>query len=96
MVRNISLDYVKNGYFTKYHTVLTPPPSHPDLNPIENLWYELDRHVHERPISSIPELREWLQAEWAKLILEYIQKLITSMPKCMQPVVDQKGGPTKY
>ncbi len=34
-----------------------------NLNPIENLWDELDRCVHERPISSIPELREQLQGE---------------------------------
>ncbi len=64
---------------TPYYT----PAQSPDLNPIENLWDELDRRVHERLISSIPELREHLQEEWAKLSLECIQKLISSMPKRM-------------
>ncbi len=85
MIQDVSLDYIKNGDFTEYHTVLHPTQS-PDLNPIENLWDELDHRVHERPISSIPELRERLQEEWAKLSLEYIQKLISSMPKRMQTV----------
>ncbi len=75
---------------------ITPPAQSPDLNPIENLWDKLDHRVHERPISSIPELREQLQEEWAKLSLEYTQKLISIMPKHMQAVVDEKGGPTKY
>ncbi len=35
---------------------ITHPTQSPDLNPIENLWDELDRCVHKRPISSIPEL----------------------------------------
>ncbi len=89
MIRNISLDYVKNGYVNEYH-------QSPDLIPIENLWDELDHRVHERSISSIPELRERLQEEWAKMSLEYTQKLISSMPKHMQAVVDQKRGSTKY
>ncbi len=33
MIRNISLDYVKNGSFTEYHTVLHPPPNHQTLIP---------------------------------------------------------------
>ncbi len=78
------------------HHECDPPPQSLDLNPIENLWDELDHRVHERPISSILELREWLREEWAKLSLEYVQKLISSMPKHMQAFVDQKGGPTKY
>ncbi len=75
---------------------ITPSATSPDLNPIENVWDELDRRVHERPISPIPELQERFQEEWAKLSLEYIQKLISSMPKRMRAIVDQKGGPTKY
>ncbi len=35
---------------------ITPLAQSPDLNPIENLWDEVDHRVHERPISSIPEL----------------------------------------
>jgi len=54
--------------------VLETPPQSPDLNPIENLWSELDRRVHKTPISSISALKERLQEKWAKIGPEYTQK----------------------
>ena len=47
--------------------VLHPPPQSPDLNPIENLWDELDTRVHSQPISSKEHLKRRLTEEWAKI-----------------------------
>lgn len=77
------------------HIVQTPPQS-PDLNPIENLWDYLERQIRKRPITGLPTLKIALKEEWAKIPPSYTRKLIDSMPKRMQMVIDQKGFPTKY
>ena len=38
--------------------VIEPPPQSPDMNPIENLCNEFDRRVHQKPVSSITELKK--------------------------------------
>lgn len=75
--------------------ILTPPQS-PDLNPIENLWNQLDRAVHVPSPSSVSELRRRLPEEWIKLNLDYIQKIIRNMPTRLQAILDQKGNATQY
>ena len=37
-----------------------------------------------------------MQEEWAKLDMEEVNKLIESMPRRLQAVIDAKGGSTKY
>jgi len=76
--------------------VLETPPQSPDLNPIENLWSELDRRVHKTPISSISALKERLQEEWAKIGPEYTQKIIANMPKRLNDTLRNNGYHTKY
>lgn len=76
--------------------VLHPPPQSPDLNPIENLWDELDRKVHTRPIHGLHDLRQRLAEEWYKLSPEYLHKIVQNMPNRLRWVVKQKGNPTKY
>lgn len=76
--------------------VIHPPPQSPDLNIIENLWDELDRRVHQTPVSSKAALKERLEAEWMKFDQEYIRKLVCSMPNRLQCVIDQKGYSTRY
>ena len=38
--------------------VIEPPRQSPDMNPIENVWNELERRVHQEPVSSIAELKK--------------------------------------
>lgn len=76
--------------------VVNPPPQSPDLNPIENLWNQLDANVHNPPPSSIPELKRRLQTEWTKLDQEYLRKIILNMPERLQAVIDNNGNSTRY
>ena len=44
-------------WFTGKHlNVLEWPSQHPDLNPIENLWYDLEIAVHQQNPSNLKEL----------------------------------------
>lgn len=77
------------------HLLQTPPQS-PDINPIENLWAELGKKIHNFKISRQRELEDILQREWENISSDYTQKLIESMPRRLQAIIDAKGGPTKY
>ena len=76
--------------------VIKTPAQSPDLNPIENLWYVLDCRIREKPPSSKEQLRSKLKTEWANISAEYCSKLISTMPKRLRCVIDNKGYATKY
>ena len=74
------------------------PAQSPDLNPIENLWDELHRRIQgctTRP-KSVKELLCLLQAEWKKIPLAVIQRLVESMPRRVHAVIASRGGSTNY
>ncbi len=62
MSQNIRLVKSKNSSFIIAQNRFRPHQS-PDINPIENLWDELDREVHTTLISSLTELRRRLKEE---------------------------------
>jgi hypothetical protein len=68
------------------------------LNPIENLWDELERRV--RAHIPLPKNREnlWeiLQEEWSNIDINKYQNLVDSMPRRISAVIANKGHPTKY
>jgi len=74
------------------------PAQSPDLNPIENLWDELERRVQAH--ISLPKNREnlWeiLQEEWSNIDINKYQNLVDSMPRRISAVIANKGHPTKY
>lgn len=74
------------------------PAQSPDMNPIENLWDELERQVRAR--KPLPKNREelWsvLQEEWGKIEIHKLQNLVNSMPNRIKAVLNSKGNPTKY
>ena len=74
------------------------PAQSPDLNPIEHLWGCLKRRLaeHENFPIGIYELWERVQVEWERIPVEECQKLIESMPRMVQAVLNAKGGYTKY
>ena len=50
--------------------VLQNPPRSPDLNPMENIWACIDRHLTRIDITSIDHLKEVLEQQWSKVTLE--------------------------
>ena len=64
-------------------TSLPWPAQSPDLNPIENLWDELDRKVRKhKPLpKNQNDLWQILQNEWLKLDESIYKNLVDSMPR---------------
>ena len=79
-------------------TSLPWPAQSPDLNPIENLWDELDRKVRKhKPLpKNQDDLWQILQNEWLKLDESIYKNLVDSMPRRIAAVIEDKGIPTKY
>jgi len=86
--------------FLNFHhiRVLPWPAMSPDLNPIEHLWDELGRRVHNRinPPETLDQLRRALVAEWTNIPQAFIRNLIDSMRRRCQAVIDARGGHTRY
>lgn len=72
------------------------PSQSPDLNPIENLWNELDKRVRVHKYSNSTDFFQKLHEEWNKFTLDDIKPLIESMPRRCAAVIVAKGMSTKY
>lgn len=79
-------------------SVLDWPPQSPDLNPIEHLWNEVDRRL--RLSATLPtckdDLWEKIQVVWQNIEVEYVQKLIRTMPTRVDDLLAAKGGYTRW
>ena len=79
-------------------SVLPWPAQSPDLNPIENIWNEIDRKVcnlRNQP-KNLQDLEWKVKTAWRSISLDYIHKLIESMPRRIQTCIEAQGGITKY
>ena len=76
--------------------LLKTPPQSPDLNPIEHVWGELKSKLLNYNCRNKDELKLKLREEWDNISPSYIQKLIESMPRRLQAVIEAKGYATKY
>ena len=78
--------------------VLDWPSQSPDLNPIEHLWNEVDRHLRNLPsqITSKSDLWDKLQGVWEGINLETCTKLIDTMPERIRDVLKANGGYTRW
>jgi len=78
--------------------VLDWPSQSLDLNPIEHLWNEVDRHLRNLPsqITSKSDLWVKLQGVWEGINLETCTKLIDTMPERIRDVLKANGGYTRW
>ncbi len=74
------------------------PALSPDLNPIENLWDQLSRRVegHNPAPQNLSDLRVALQEEWDAMPQQIISRLVNSMRRCCQAVIDAQGQMASY
>ena len=74
------------------------PDRSPDLNPIEHAWDMLQTAVSSRPVqpASVQELRQALLEEWDQIPQYKIRRLISSMRRRCQAVIEARGHHTRY
>ena len=74
------------------------PARSPDLNPIEHAWDMLQTAVPSRPVQPAPvqELRQALLEEWDQIPQYKIRRLISSMRRRCQAVIEAWGHHTRY
>ena len=73
------------------------PANPPDLNSIESIWKLLKDNIqkHENFPRTVDELKAALREEWSKFDVSVLWKVVNSMPRRIEAVLDAKGGPTK-
>ena len=74
------------------------PARSPDLNPIEHAWDMLQKAISSRQVqpATVRELREALIEEWAQLPQHKLCRLIGSMRRRCQAVINAHGHHTRY
>ena len=87
---------VKDWLKQKTIQTLPWPSFSPDLNPIENLWDELERRVKKHQPKNLQELEVQLTEEWNNIELSVFEKLVDSVASRLYECVKMKGYPTKY
>jgi len=75
---------------------LVTPPQSPNINPIENLWDNLDKKNSKAYISNKETLKNALKEEWNKITAETTSHLVDSMYRRLEAILRSKGYPTKY
>ncbi len=72
------------------------PPQSPYLNPIENLWSILDRNLQDRNPNNEGELFQQLTEGWQQLGVDLLTRLVDSMPRRIQMVLEAGGSHIPY
>lgn len=88
--------HVKQWFKKRHVEVMDWPSQSPDLNIIESLWEELERALKGKRAKNAAEKFEQLKKSWSEIPQATIDKLIDSMPRRCQAVIDAKGFATKY
>ena len=87
---------LKTFMHNNYIRPLDFPPYSPDLNPIENLWADMDKRMELIDADTKEELEKLVADTWAETSKEYCNALARSMPARIQQVIDRNGAYTDY
>lgn len=87
---------VKDNFKTKKVRLLDWPSRSPDLNPIEHLWEHIGRQFRDFHPPNKADLFKKIEEIWSEVPLDVLIKLVDSMPRRCQAVIDSKGYATKY
>ena len=87
---------VKKWFQENNVEVLDWPAQSPDINPIENLWEIVDQQIDRSNIHGKAQLFQEITRAWEAISLDVIVRLIESMPRRCQAVINSKGFATKY
>lgn len=80
-----------------YVTTLLPWPSYsPDLNPIENLWSIVKRHIGKQEVYNKNDLITAITDAWKNISVEILEKLVSSMPNRIRQCIKAKGYHINY
>ena len=78
------------------YKLLEWPSQSSDLNPIEMLWFDLQKQVHARNPRNIQELKQFCLDEWSKIPVQTCWRLVQGYKKHLQAVKTASVGHTKY
>ena len=63
------------------------PANSPDLNPLEQIWDEVERRVYRlNPPQTLPKLRQRLMQDWVNIPQPVIRECVQSMRNAAKPV----------
>ena len=79
-------------------TIMEWPGNSPDCNPIENMWNWMKDRLEEEYITTVPNLKRAIVKFWCQVVndTDYCQRVVASMPRRLQAIIDNQGGHTKY
>jgi len=69
-----------------------------DLNPIEHLWYVVERELRAVDVhhTNLQQLQDAILSMWANISKECFQHLVESIPCRIKAVLKAKWGQTQY
>lgn len=90
------MDYIRE----KKINVIDWPPRSPDLNPIENIWAEMQRLVNlellKNRVNNSNELFELCKTNFHIACDKMVVKLYESIPRRLSQVIINDGNRTRY
>lgn len=87
---------VKQWFTDSKTNILSWPAQSPDLNPIENLWADVERGLKMKNPRNMDEHFQNIKEVWQLIPPSRCRTLVESLPKRLADVIRYKGYPTKY
>lgn len=95
-IHNLGINFLKSTGVR----VLDFPPKSNDLNIIEIVWAELqkmlNRELRTISISTKSQLLQLIERCWKQIPINFIKKVVLSMPNRLKKVIEMKGRQTRY